>query len=119
MGQYYRVVDASTNTLVVEGSANECAKNLNMPRSSFYSFVFRMKDNRKAKYNVEVIRPENYTGTKRRHKYIVVNKKTNEVAASGDASECAEALSLSVRSFYDVVSRVKKGTERRYDVTID
>lgn len=114
----YRIFDNETSAMVAEGSAEECADKLKINRSSFYAFVFRMKDNKKAKYRIETDPSEvNYSRTGR-NRYVVYRKASNVLIVSGTAKECAAALTITIRSFYDIVSRSKKGIEKRYNIEI-
>ena len=121
---YYRIYDTNTGTKVAEGYAEECAEQLNINRNSFYAFVFRMNENRKAQYRIETEAADCYieryhSGRKGRNLYSVIKKNTNELVVRGSASECAESLSITIRAFYDLVSRAKKGIDSRYNVVID
>ncbi len=121
---YYRIFDTNTGDKVAEGYAEECAKQLNINRNSFYAFVFRMNENRKAQYRIETdatdcYQDRYYSRRKSRNIYSVINKATKEIVATGSASECAEKLSITIRSFYDLVSRAKKGLDTRYDIVIE
>ena len=50
--------------------------------------------------------------------YVIYDRKTEEVLASGYAKECAEQLNMTMHSFYSMVSRVKSGTNVKYEVEI-
>lgn len=50
--------------------------------------------------------------------YVIYDRKTEEVLASGYANECAEQLNMTMHSFYSMVSRVKRGTNVKYEVEI-
>lgn len=114
----YRVYDNETGNKVAEGSAFECAELLGVPRTSFYAFVFRMNENRKAKYRIETDKSNDYHARTSRNIYTVVSKSTNKIVVKGNANECSSALSLTIRSFYDLVSRAKKNQDRRYSISI-
>ena len=50
--------------------------------------------------------------------YTIYLNKTDEVVAFGSSRECAKALGMSRDSFYSMVSRVKKGKNRKYSIVI-
>ena len=50
--------------------------------------------------------------------YTVYLSETDEVVASGYAEECAEQLKMTPHSFYSMISRVKSGANRKYEVDI-
>lgn len=56
---------------------------------------------------------------KRRNYYTVYLRKTDELVASGSAEDCAAAMNQSVDSFYSMVCRVRKGTNRKYEIYIE
>ena len=83
-----------------------------------------MNENRKAQYRIETDATDCYidryhSRRKSRNLYSVINKTTNELVIKGSASECAENLSITIRAFYDLVSRAKKGIDSRYTIVID
>lgn len=107
----YTVYDLETNKLIVEGSSTQCADALGISRSAFYTLVFQNKDAKKPKYRI------NIQGTKRKYsntKSYVVYDNLRNVLAKGSASECADALGMSVHTFYSTVTRSKKGQNKRY-----
>lgn len=114
----YKVYDSVTEVKVAEGTADECAEKLSINRSSFYAFVFRMRNNRTSPYRIEIDILDSYHGRRSRNHYTVISKETGKVIYDGTATECAEALSITVRSFYDMVSRAKNGVHRRYIIQI-
>ena len=83
-----------------------------------------MNENLKAQYRIETDMTDSYrdryfSRKKSRNHYSIKNKTTNEIVASGNANECAEQLSITIRSFYDLVSRAKKGLDSRYVVVVE
>lgn len=48
--------------------------------------------------------------------YSVYLRRTDELICAGTSAECAAALGRSVDSFYCMVSRVRKGKNRKYEV---
>lgn len=112
--KYYRLWNVNSNTLVAEGSAVDCAKQLGMNRRAFYSFVFREMNNRKSNYKVDVELLSPHSAGRKRKKYTVIERDTLKIVAEGSSSECAEELRITVRTFYDLVTRAKKGKSRKY-----
>ena len=51
-----------------------------------------------------------------KHYYAIYLRKTDELVCCGTSEECAAAMNRSVDSFYSMVSRVRKGTNRKYEV---
>lgn len=51
--------------------------------------------------------------------YVVYDKKSDSILVTGYAEECARSLGMTLHSFYSLVSRVKKGTNNKYEVSID
>lgn len=107
----YTIYDFGTNELIVEGSSNQCADALGISRGAFYSLVHQNQDAKSPRYKIDI------KGEKRKYPkskgYIVYDNLRN-VLAKGSASECAEALGMSLHTFYSTVTRVKKGQNRRY-----
>ena len=52
----------------------------------------------------------------RRTYYTVYLRKTDEVVAFGDATECAKMLRRSVDSFYCTVNRNSNGRNKKYTI---
>ena len=46
--------------------------------------------------------------------YRVIDKRTGELITEGRSKECAEALGLTLKSFYRTMCRVRSGEHRRY-----
>lgn len=52
--------------------------------------------------------------------YIIYLKKNDKIVAVGNAGECAEQLGCkSVRAFYALVSNVKHGKNKRYEIVTE
>ncbi len=113
---FYKVYDIATETLVAQGPAEECAKQLNITRNAFYSMVFRMKSNRRARFRIDI--KGKYIPKNNRYIYAIENRKTKMPVINGTARECAAGLSISLRYFYDLISRTKRGLDNRYNITI-
>lgn len=55
-----------------------------------------------------------------KHFYAVYEKKTDKLLASGDSAFCTEQLGLkSVDSFYSLVSNVKRGKNKKYEILVE
>ena len=52
------------------------------------------------------------------HYYTVYKRKNDELVASGTAAECAEQMQVSLHTFYSIVTRVKNGTNKKYEIDI-
>lgn len=50
--------------------------------------------------------------------YVIYDRKTEGILASGYAEECVEQLNMTMHSFYSMVSKVKSGTNVKYEVEI-
>lgn len=112
--KYYRLWDINSNSLVAEGSADDCSKQLGMNRRAFYSFVFRAMNNRKSQYKVDIETLSPRPVGRKWKKYTVIERNTLKIVAEGLSSDCAEALGITVRTFYDLVARVNKGKTDKY-----
>ena len=51
--------------------------------------------------------------------YTVYDASTEEVIASGTSPQCAQALGLTLNSFYCAVSRSRSGVQHKYDFYIE
>ena len=51
--------------------------------------------------------------------YTVWNAKTDELVADGTAAECAAIMGRSRTDFYTMVSRVKRGINKKYVVLVE
>lgn len=49
--------------------------------------------------------------------YTVYLRKTDQIIAQGTAKECAYQLKL--KSFNNIVSRVRKGKNKKYDILVE
>ena len=55
---------------------------------------------------------------KRTNTYVVYDQETDNVLAKGSAWECASQMKMTIRSFYSMVSKVKRGVHTKYEVEI-
>lgn len=52
--------------------------------------------------------------------YGIYDSKTDRLLASGTSAECRKQLNLaSVKSFYSMVSRVRSGKNKKYDILVE
>ena len=107
--KYYRIINTTTGETVSEGYAEDCAQQLDMPQGSFYAFVVRILDNRRTDYRVEIKMVGRDNGKQTRKSYVVRDRKTNKILAKGTAVDCADTLSTTVRSFYNLAYRARRG----------
>lgn len=110
---YYEIFEG--NDLRCKGTADECAKALCMSRNAFYSFVFRNKDAKSAKYSI-LEKKSKKAKLRKTTEYTVYLKKTDEIIVAGDAATCADGLNMSMHSFYSLVSRVRSGKNQKYEI---
>ncbi len=59
---------------------------------------------------------ENAPNYGRKQFYTVYLSKTDEIVASGTAAECASALKRTLASFYCLVTRVRNGNLKKYEI---
>lgn len=57
-------------------------------------------------------------GSPRRY-YALYNRKTDELVCSGTAKECAEALGIPRAYFDSMVSKIKSGKNKKWEVYVD
>ena len=53
------------------------------------------------------------------HWYTIYLRKTEEVIASGRGVQCAQALGMSMGTFWCTVSRCRSGKNRKYEIMIE
>lgn len=55
---------------------------------------------------------------KRTNTYVVYDQETDIILAKGSAWECASQMKMTIRSFYSMVSKVKRGLQTKYEVEV-
>lgn len=59
-------------------------------------------------------------GNQKRYDYTVWNNYTDELVAFGTAAQCAAAMGLTRRNgFYELVTNVRKGRNKKYTITAE
>ena len=90
-----------------DGSAS-IAEALNAPQGTIIEYIRRI---RRDSFPLEHYQNVRY--------YALYLRKTDELVCSGSSRECAEALGISVKSFYVMVHKSLHGKVKKWDVYIE
>ena len=50
--------------------------------------------------------------------YAVYDSKSDTIVAYGNAEECSRKLKMNAHTFYSMVSKVKSGKNKKYEIVI-
>ena len=108
----------STKTSVIESrpfdDAVERRRQCNNCNKRFTTVEMPISSNNHRKYK-PIGRPPNNPD----NYYTVYNAKTDDIIASGNASECARQLDIRLNSFYKAVTNSNRGESKKYYILTD
>lgn len=111
----YTIRRKSDGTLVAQGTAEQCAKDLGICLATFYRRRWRKIGGYDAYEVIAPTRRAPHLKRKRLRIYSIFRAGTNDVIVTGTAKQCAAALGMKLTSFHTTLGHIAEGTYHKYD----
>lgn len=111
----YTIRRKSDGTLVAQGTAEQCAKDLGICLATFYRRRWRKIGGYDAYEVIAPTRSVPHPRRKRQMVYTIFRAGTDDVVVTGTAKQCAAALGMKLTSFHTTLGHIAEGTYHKYD----